>query len=604
MFKTILALILMASLPAMWAQPHELNLPKLRTDKAAEDPNAVKDPLANYGGEQGRHEAAIAAFQAGYQAAGARPFDRAIRLFLISLHREPMPKTLYDLGIVCARDYRWEDALGFQREAQQQTQSPEVAKLAESEIERLQTIAALEGSPTGKQAREFDIQFIQAVRKAKDPIAALDDLKLLIRKYNTRWEAPAMAGVLYAEVHKFPESLKALETAAGLGPPDRRQHLAEAAELARREANFDEQRISADELWDKKEYESAAQHYATAWENSLGRLDVGMLAATGYLMADRVDLAAAILSRMHVLATGDMADRIVAMLKELGAVSQDAARAAAATGGSRGASNEDTPTRMRALVGSLTSRQMELAATSDPPLIPDKTTIPHVPDDELTGSSTNLPLLSTDRVYDLYKRDQAPPPATLPSAEPGTNPAAPAMPTAVVQPAAKPVATASIPENLPPTPSPEPTRSQGDLPHAPGEVVVPVAGGPPGVVVAFDDRDDLKCTTPCQIALAPGRHTWRAAPAGYRVALGVFNIDKGKKPAPVNVSLVEKAGFVTVESAVAGQPVFVNGQKTANLTPCRLRLKEGVYKLAIEADGKTLTQEIEVKDEGWTKIKF
>jgi tetratricopeptide (TPR) repeat protein len=587
MLKTILALIALAPLAPALAQPHDLNLPRTRSKPGIDETKAAGDPLANY---KNRHEAAVAAFQAAYEAASGPHHDRAIRLFLVSLRREPMAKALYDLGILCARDYRWEDALNFQGEAQQQTADPDVAKLAALEIDRLHIVVNLEGSPAGKQHRIFDIQFLQVLSKEKDQFAALEDLKRVIKQNNSRWEAPALAGILYAEVHKFPESLKALEDAARLAPPDRREHLQAAAELARHEATFTEQRISADELWEKQEYESAAQHYATAWENSPGRLDVGLLAATGFLMADRVDLAVQILSRMRASATGDMRAKVAAMLKELGAVSEEARiQATRASGASGGPSIVDTPAHMRTLAGQLTSRQMELAARGDPPLLDDKTNIIHVPDEELTGEQSNLPLLSDERIYDLYKRNQPPPSAPPAATEPAANPSAP---------------LANLPAALPPSPGAEPARPLAGATHVPGESLVSVVSDTPGAMVVFDDRDNLNCPAPCQIPMAAGRHTWRATLGGYRDALGVFNIERGKKAPSVNVSLDAKVGFVTVESTIPGLPIVVNGQKTDFLTPGRLKLREGAYKVSVEIDGKMVVQDISVRDGALMKIGF
>ena len=250
MLKTILVWTAIALLAPALAQPQELAIPSVRGKQSTDDTKAANDSyLLNYGGSKGRHEAAVAAFQVAYEAAAAQRRDRAMRLFLVSLRREATAKALYNLGILCAHDERWEDALNFQREAQQQTADAEVAKLAALEIERLRAVMDLESTPAGQQQRAFDIQFLQVLNKAKAPFGALSDLKDIAKHYNTRWEVHALEGILYAdpEVHNFPESLKAFEAAVALAPPDRRQHLRDAAELARGEATFAIERISADE---------------------------------------------------------------------------------------------------------------------------------------------------------------------------------------------------------------------------------------------------------------------------------------------------------------------------------------------------------------------
>jgi len=607
MFKTILALIAVALLAPIFARA-QMVIPGVRGKQEAEGPK-TDDDLYPYGGSSGRHTAAVEAFQDAYTAAAAHR-DRAMRLFLVSLRREPMPKALYNLGILCARDFppRWEDALSFQREAQQQTGDLEVAKLASLEIERLRAVMELESTPAGKQQRDFDMKFVPVLDKAKTPFAALNDLKDIIKRYNTHWEAFALEGILYAnaEVHNFPESLKAFEEAARLAPASRRPRLKEAAELARGEAGFDEQRISGDELWDKTQYEAAAKHYRAAWESSPGHVDVALKAATGFLMDDKVDPAVQVLSSVRMSTTGAMRLKIEAMLRELGAISDQAKiQAASAPGASGGPSNLDTAARMRTLVGQLTSRQMELAAKSDPPLLADKADIIHVPDKNLTGDQTNHPFLAADSIYALYTHDRpaasAPPAA---AAEPAANPPAPAPSAPAPPAAAKPAPTANLPPPLAPPPSAEFTRSLGEAPHVPGELPVSVVSNPPGATVTFDNYNNLNCTAPCQISLGVGPHTWRATHDGFRDDLGFYNIEKGKKPLPVNVTLDAKLGFVTVESKIAGLPIFLNGQKTEYLTPSRIKLREGLYKVSVEIDGNMVTQEVNMRDGALMKVSF
>ena len=324
-------------------------------------------------------------------------------------------------------------------------------------------------------------------------------------------------------------------------------------------------------------------------------------------MADKVDLAVQILSGMRVSATVEMDARIEAMLKELGAISEQAKiQAASPPGKSGGPSNVDTAARMRKLVGQLTSRQMELAAKSDPPLLDDKTNISHVPDDELTGATSNLPLLSGDSIYALYKRDQ-PAPSAPAGAEPTANPASPAapVPPGLSPPASiKPAPMANLPPALAPPPGAEPARSLSVARHAPGELEVPVSSDPPRALVTFGGDDNLNCTAPCQVSLSAGRHPCRATLSGYRDALGVFNIERGKKPPAVMVSLEAKRGLVSVDSAIAGLPIFLNGQKTDSRTPARLNLMEGAYQVAVEIDGKLAAQDISVRDGALMKITF
>jgi len=590
MLKTISALMAIALFGSALAQPQDMTIPSVRGKPTTGESSAPDTSyLMNYGGSKGLHEAAVAAFQAAYEAAKAQRRDRAMRLLLVSLRRETMAKALYDLGILCARDYRWEDALNFQREAQQRSAEPEVAKLAVMEIERLRIVMDLESTPAGQQQRTFDAQFLQVL--SKSPFAALADLKEMSKHYKTRWEAPALEGVLFAEANNFPESLRAFEEAALLAPENRRQNMKDAAELARGEATFDSKRISADELWEKQKYEAAAKDYRAAWENSREHLDIALKAATGFLMADKVEPAVQLLSSMRVSATPEMGDKIAAMLKELGAISEQAKTQAAATAGASGnPSPPSTLARVRTLLGPLTTHKMELAAKGDPPLLDDKTNISHVPDEEITGGKTNLPLDSGESIYALYRRD-VPAPAAMPVAgEPTATPAAPTTP-------------GMLPPPLPPA-SAQPAKPLGSARRVAGDIQVAVSSDPPGALVTFGDDDNLTCTAPCQVSLGAGRHTWRATLGGYRDGLGVFNIDRGKLAPPVNVALDAKLGFVTIASQRAGLPIYVDGQKVETLTPGRLKLREGLHKVAVEIDGNMVTQEVSVRDGALMNVPF
>ena len=240
---------------------------------------AVKDP----------HEAAVAALQAA-TAATRRGNDQVLYLLLIAAKRDPnYGKAIADLAIVCAKAERWEDAINFYHEAMRVDPSPEIAKLSEAELKRVEEMARLASLPDGKRRRLFDTEFM-TVLKMNEPAVALGNLNRPLKVDASRRETLALQGVLEARLAHYAESAKALEGAGRIAPVGRRQALAEAAEIARREAIYEEGVRNAEEAWEKKDYEHAGKMFESAWETNRGRGNVGMQAAVSFLMATRCRL--------------------------------------------------------------------------------------------------------------------------------------------------------------------------------------------------------------------------------------------------------------------------------------------------------------------------
>ena len=116
--------------------------------------------------------------------------------------------------------------------------------------------------------------------------------------------------------------------------------------------------------------------------------------------------------------------------------------------------------------------------------------------------------------------------------------------------------------------------------------------------------DSVKCTTPCLIALAPGRHTLRVELAGYRLARKVIETPKTGPPPPVTVVLEEKRGSLEVDSTPSGMLVILDGRPTGKPTPAGFQLSEGKHKVAIEVDGKLREGEVTITDDGLTRLQL
>jgi len=398
LFSALLALVLLGYAPAHAQEA--VVLPNTNLG-AAKPPDLSKDMVNLYASHR---EAALAAFQAGYKSATAterRP-ERAMGLFLLSLRRDPtLAKSLYNLAVLCAQGSRWEDAISFQREFQMQPDlDPAWLKSSTAELERLRTISQLEGTPEGKIRRRFDSE-LWLVLHMTDSVKAINEISRLAPLDSTRWEAPALKGIFQAETGAFSDSVKALDEAAGLAKPDRRANIKLAADAARREATFADQWKAAEAFWEKQQYEPAAKAYEAAWNTIPARLETGMQAATGFLMADKVVPAVAILSRMREYAP---TEKISAMLRELGVVSEDARAAAGRTPAApQLAPAVEIATLIRTLIGPLANSEVELVVRPAAPVLPDTTTVTPIPDEEVDHS--DMTFLYGKSIFALYKRD-------------------------------------------------------------------------------------------------------------------------------------------------------------------------------------------------------
>ena len=548
-----------------------------------------------------RREAAIAALKAGNDAATvARAPQRALGLFLLSARRDPLFATaVYDLGVMCAREERWDDALNFYREAATIDSSAEMTRLTQAEIARVQLIASLEKTPDGQRARQFDIRFLSLVAKQTNTVASLEEATQLAKTDPDRWEAPALIGLLQALSGKYAESAKALDSAARMAPAERRKSLASAAELARSESSYEELVRAGNENWDRQQYDAAAKAYASAWETSPSRDQIGMRAATAFLMADEIPLAARTLAKLRDSGGPETSAKAGLMLKELGAVSDEAKQLALAdSGSSRPEPLPDLAERIRSALGDLTSSEMQLAAKENPPLLRDDTRFIPVPDDELTSNASEAVLRSTQSVFQLYRKTN---PADSPQPNAPVDVPAPAVPAAD--------APVPAPDTVPGHPQKFDTRPVA--PAEPGRASAPsspagsttVASVPEGATVTLDDSAAPGCTTPCQIELAPGRHTLQARLAGYRDLQKIFEVP-ASRVASVALPFSAKRGTVSIQTAIPGAVIVVDGQQTGRLTPADLSIDEGQHKIEVVAGSKTDVANVTVRDNDLMRLSF
>ena len=601
------------------AQPGGLVLP----GSSAESAQKLNNPLANYGNDH--HEAAAAAFHAALMAERQHNRPRALRLMLLSLQRDPtIDKAFYDMGILCAQDDRWDDAAGFQREALKQAPpDSEVAKAAASELVRLEAIAPLVATVEGRKLRDYDIRLVR-IAANKDPVKVAQDGRAdLTGKDPDRWEGWALVGLMDAEAGEFQKSCDELKKAAELAPPARKVALSNAAEIAASEVKFKDLLDKANgfkgDIWEKQQYREAAAAFADAWnvsKASPNHWKIGLDAATAYMLDDDVPNAANILRDVRLYVPAEFDARIANMLSELAKIPDGVKAGADRPAGDKKPPLDEAKVRIRAEVGSLVTPQMELISRAHPLLLDIATVVVSVPDEEINPGKLEIGYKSSESLYKLYQNSEAREPAVpgletaanqpvsipaseAPAAAPGSTTPAPSF----AHPAAE---TLTPPSNLPPS-----ANGDGKIASAPTHTPPPSAARGPGVPlhveskpdgarIVFDSDTNSACVSPCDVTLAPGRHTLVARKEGYRDRLKILN--ELPKTQSEMIELDAMMGTIIVESVPSGLALLIDGKEIGRVTPATLTLPAGKHRIAVVGgDGDN---DVTIIDEGFSKIQL
>lgn len=135
-------------------------------------------------------------------------------------------------------------------------------------------------------------------------------------------------------------------------------------------------------------------------------------------------------------------------------------------------------------------------------------------------------------------------------------------------------ANATAPSLNPPAPAQTPSPAPGASQTTNAEVPVHFASSPPAEIVV-DGDDALKCTTPCDLPLHGGRHTFTMSAPDYRTAQGIIQVPQEKDRF---VLLEDNLETVRLYSDPEKMPISIDGQPKGE-TPLTLRLRAGEHKI-------------------------
>ena len=181
----------------------------------------------------------------------------------------------------------------------------------------------------------------------------------------------------------------------------------------------------------------------------------------------------------------------------------------------------------------------------------------------------------------------------------------PAAPTAV-QPAPvsqpDPVQTAAAPEPAPVEPTPQPQAPQPQpqkiaaaapaVPSAPKEGQFQLTTSPAGATATFD-TSGIVCTTPCNLTLPAGRHTFVLRHTGYRDTQKIIGIpnDTG-----LIVDLVALSGTLHVNTDPPGLVVIIDGREQPQKTPLNVELPVGPHKVQVVKGSERQELQVDLSD--------
>ncbi|MGB9605958.1 MAG: serine/threonine-protein kinase, partial [Bryobacteraceae bacterium] len=182
------------------------------------------------------------------------------------------------------------------------------------------------------------------------------------------------------------------------------------------------------------------------------------------------------------------------------------------------------------------------------------------------------------------------PPSKTEPEQPGPTRTEPAETTAGVAPPAQ------LAEQRPAPPPPAHKATP-----APTDYKLMVTTSPPGAEVVFDGNPATKCTSPCTVALTPGRHTLAATLPGYRPEMRILEMTA---PRELFIPMSQQTGTVRIESEPPGAQILINGQPRPETTPATLVLPAGKYQVEVRKNGSRDQQAIEVKDGALLRVFF
>ena len=125
-----------------------------------------------------------------------------------------------------------------------------------------------------------------------------------------------------------------------------------------------------------------------------------------------------------------------------------------------------------------------------------------------------------------------------------------------------------------------------------GDYVVRVNTNPGGAKIVFDNNQT--CTSPCTVALSPGRHTLSAVLAGYNSPVKIFELPRDSS---LTIDFQKPTGMLMVRTRPEGATIIIDGQERREKSPAIITLAVGIHRLSVSKEGLLRKDaDVEIKD--------
>ena len=131
-------------------------------------------------------------------------------------------------------------------------------------------------------------------------------------------------------------------------------------------------------------------------------------------------------------------------------------------------------------------------------------------------------------------------------------------------------------------------------------VPVQFSSEPSGAHVVVDNDEQKSCSTPCSVALPPGRHTLTIAAANYGLARRIIEVPDQRD---VFVPMSQNIAVVQLDSVPSGSTVYIDGRLQGQ-TPATLKLTPGSHQVRLTSGNRSLQETIQVSAESLQNFVF
>jgi len=170
-----------------------------------------------------------------------------------------------------------------------------------------------------------------------------------------------------------------------------------------------------------------------------------------------------------------------------------------------------------------------------------------------------------------------------------------AAPAVVTVPDPDPAVPLPQPPPVSASPEPAPSKPVANTPAAPAaakEGSFQLTASPAGATAVFD-TSGIECTTPCNLTLPAGRHSFVLHQAGYRDLQKIINIpnDTG-----LIVDLVPMTGTLNLLTDPPGLTVMIDGREHPQKTPVNVTLPVGPHRIQVVKGAERQELQVDLSD--------